>query len=255
MCFLPGCLVDRFSSALSLPPLPPSTSLSAWSAPSSFRDRHFDTRRSLISQRAGDAAFPAPIHRVAAERARAGVSILFSSVWINVLTLVGPLCWREVHTSADAAPVGDRLVGIPPSLLRRRGGWLSRWPQGVRRVSARTYGGVTTTHANSSTCSTARASSPRGKAHAVMYEETETLLEVRRRNMMVRASRPALPILLLLMLSLLLVCTSATRLPLSNHPSSLPHPSLPPHSCSCLFASYPFSSVLTESPRTNPVSL
>ncbi|KAJ7801706.1 hypothetical protein B0H14DRAFT_3782511 [Mycena olivaceomarginata] len=72
MCFLPGCLVDRFSSALSLPPLPPSTSSSAWSAPSSFRDRHFDTRRSPISQRAGDAAFPAPIHRVAAERARAG---------------------------------------------------------------------------------------------------------------------------------------------------------------------------------------
>ncbi|KAJ7814671.1 hypothetical protein B0H14DRAFT_1416276 [Mycena olivaceomarginata] len=44
-------------------------------------------------------------------------------------------------------------------------------------------------------------------------------------------------------------------IPLSNHPSSLSQPSLPPRSCSCLFANYPFSSVLTESPRTNPFSL
>ncbi|KAJ7325501.1 hypothetical protein DFH08DRAFT_968727 [Mycena albidolilacea] len=46
---------------------------------------------------------------------------------------------------------------------------------------------------------------PRGRAHAVVHEEAETLLEVRRRNMTVRASRPALPILFLLMLSLLLL--------------------------------------------------
>jgi hypothetical protein len=113
---------------------------------------------------------------------------------------------------------------------RRRGGWLLRWLQGVRRVSARAYGGATTTHANSSICSTARVSSPRARAHAVVHEEAETLLEVGRRNMMVCASQPALPLLLLLILSLLLVRTSATRLPLFNHPASLPQPSFPPRS-------------------------